>query len=157
MWHIVLTKPKQENRAKENLENQGIEVFLPLFHKETIKNGKRVNKIEPLFPGYLFIKLDKGSSLFSKVRSTFGVNKLLSFGAEPVVIERALIEDLQSRSAHLNNTPKFKAGQSIRINNGPLKHYEALFMEYKGNERAVILISLLGQQNELVIELEKLA
>src|SRR5690554_3453229 len=88
MWYVVVTKPRQETRAYENLEHQGGEVFLPMLQTEVIKQGRRTLKSEPLFPNYLFLRLDKDSPLFAKIRSTFGVNKLLSFGGNPVTIDK---------------------------------------------------------------------
>ncbi|HZJ95653.1 MAG TPA: transcription termination/antitermination NusG family protein [Thiopseudomonas sp.] len=74
-WYVVLTKPRQEQRAKENLERQGGEVYLPLFSNERIVRGKRVKREEPLFLGYLFLNIPTNSPLLSKVRSTFGVRQ----------------------------------------------------------------------------------
>lgn len=156
MWYIALTKPRQEQRAKDNLENQGAEVFLPLFRRETIKNGKRSDRTEPLFPGYIFLNLELNSPLFSKIRSTFGVNKLLTFGQEPIVIADALIDDLRLRTEASALRQKFNTGQQVQLKEGPFKDYQAIFKEYKGSERAVILIGLLGQQNELVVALKHL-
>lgn len=156
MWYIVVTKPKQEARAHENLENQGGEVFLPMLQTESIKQGKRTLKSEPLFPGYLFLRLDKNSPLFGKIRSTFGVNRLLSFGGNPVTLDSRLIDDLRLRTAAGDNLPQFKTGQTVELKEGPFRHYQALFKEYKGAERAVILLTLLGQQNELIVELAEL-
>lgn len=156
MWYIVVTKPRQEARAYENLENQGGEVFLPMLQTEVIKQGRRTLKSEPLFPNYLFLRLDKDSPLFAKIRSTFGVNKLLSFGGNPVTIDSRLIEDLRLRTTTGSNLPQFKAGQKVELKEGPFRHYQALFKGYKGEERAVILLTLLGQQNELIVELAEL-
>ena len=39
-WYAVHTKPKQENRALENLQNQGFECFLPLLEIEKVRRGK---------------------------------------------------------------------------------------------------------------------
>lgn len=160
MWYIVLTKPRQEARAQENLENQlqgqAGEVYLPMLKIERVTQGKRTLKTEPLFPGYLFLRLEKNSPVFSKVRSTFGVNKLLCFGATPVTIDERLIEDLRQRSATGESAPQFKTGQKVELTEGPFRHYQALFKEYKGSERAIILLTLLGQQNELIVELNEL-
>lgn len=156
MWYIVVTKPRQEARAHDNLESQGGEVFLPMLQTEVIKQGRRTLKSEPLFPNYLFLRLDKDSPLFAKIRSTFGVNKLLSFGGNPVTIDSRLIEDLRLRTTVGDNLPQFKTGQKVELKEGPFRHYQALFKGYKGEERAVILLTLLGQQNELIVELTEL-
>lgn len=157
MWYLALTKSRQESRAKENLENQGIETFLPFFYKEVLKKGQRCTQSEPLFPGYIFINLAADNPLLGKVRSTYGVRKLLTFGLEPVVVQDALIADLQQRYVNPETAAQFTSGQEVQVMSGPFKHYQAIFKEYQGSERAIILVSLLGQQNELLMELKGLS
>ena len=52
-WFLIYTKPRQEERAKENLENQGFETFLPMIAFEKIKQPK-LYSLKPMFPRYLF-------------------------------------------------------------------------------------------------------
>ncbi|UZK03132.1 transcription/translation regulatory transformer protein RfaH [Venatoribacter cucullus] len=155
-WYVVLTKPKQEQLAAERLQQQGGEVFLPLFEVERMYKGKRCKRQEPLFPGYLFLQTDADSGLLSKVRSTIGARQLLTFGNQPVTVNNLLINDLRQRCGVIHNVPLFKSGQKVSLREGPFRNYEAIFKEYDGNERAIILLGLLGQQNELVVELSEL-
>ena len=57
-WFLIYTKPHQEERAKENLENQGNEAFLPMIAYEKITQPKSIS-LEPMFPRYLFIAINK--------------------------------------------------------------------------------------------------
>lgn len=155
MWYVVLTKVRQEQRAAENLRNQGGEVYLPMLSVERIRRGKRCQQEEALFPGYLFLKASPQDALLGKVRSTFGVRGLLRFGEEPVTVADALIQDIRQRS---RQKPKqqYASGQSVLLTSGPFKDYQAIFHSYNGTERAIILIHLLGQQNQLLIDLAQL-
>lgn len=157
-WYVVLTKPKQELRAQEHLERQGGIAFVPMFANERIIRGQRVVRQEPLFPGYLFLQVDSDNALLSKVRSTLGVRQLLTFAGQVMTIAPSIIADLQQRntSTELHIPEPFSAGQSVTLEHGPFAHYQALFKEYDGAERGIILLSLLGQQNELVIQLADL-
>ena len=60
-WYLVPTKPRQEKTALINLELQGYECYLPMLSAEKLR--QRVLSVidEPLFPRYLFIRLDKRS------------------------------------------------------------------------------------------------
>ncbi|QQD21924.1 transcription/translation regulatory transformer protein RfaH [Oceanospirillaceae bacterium ASx5O] len=156
-WYVVLTKPKQEQLAAERLQQQGGEVFLPLFEVERMYKGKRRKRQEPLFPGYLFLQTHADSGLLSKVRSTIGARQLLTFGNQPVTVNNLLINDLRQRCGVGHNTPLYRTGQKVSLKEGPFRNYEAIFQEYDGDERAVILLTLLGQQNELVVELGELS
>ena len=155
-WYVVLTKSKQELRAQSNLERQGGVVFVPMFARERITRGKRIVRQEPLFPGYLFLQTDTQSELLSKVRSTFGVRQLLSFAGQVMTVDKRIIEDLRQRSNSETPTQQFSAGQAVTLNSGPFQHYQAIFKEHDGCERGIILLGLLGQQNELLIDLANL-
>lgn len=156
-WYVVLTKPRQEERAQEHLEQQGAQVFLPFFQRECVCKGKRVQRQEALFPGYLFLQSTPENPLLGKVRSTLGARGLLYFGSQPAVVSTLLVNDLQRRTLCNENSALYKEGQKVALRSGPFKHYEAIFQEYDGAERAIILLSLLGQQNELLVELSDLA
>jgi len=58
LWYVIKTKPGTEHRVEINLSNQGIETFLPLFESRQYNQGRMLQKIKPLFPNYLFAKLD---------------------------------------------------------------------------------------------------
>src|SRR5690606_6056526 len=107
-WYVVHTKPRQEQRALLNLEQQGYECYLPTLATEKIRQGKLVVGEEPLFPRYLFIRLDSQQSgkSWSPIRSTKGVSRLVTFGTEPARVEAQLIETLQARHAALASEPQ---------------------------------------------------
>ena len=155
-WYVVLTKPKQELRAQDNLERQGGSVFLPMLAIERISRGQRIMRQEPLFPGYLFLQADAQDPILSKVRSTMGARQLLTFASQVMTVDNRIIDDLRQRSNTDHTVQQFSAGQSVTLNNGPFQHYQALFKEYDGAERGIILLSLLGKQNELLIQLADL-
>lgn len=157
MWYIILTRPQQEQRAADNLARQGGEVYLPMLSVERIRRGKRSCRPEPLFPGYLFLNTDSNNPLLGKVRSTFGVRGLLRFGAEPATLADSLIEDIRQRCDNPEPpTPEFCAGDKVQFVDGPFRDYQALFQQYDGSQRAIVLLQLLGQQNRLLVDLEQL-
>jgi transcriptional antiterminator RfaH len=164
-WYVVLTKPKQETRAEEHLRAQGGEVFLPQITLEKMRKGKRVNVIESLFPGYLFVNVEGCEHLIGRIRSTRGVRQLLRFGIEPIELRQYLIDDLRHRCGDLNQHGEgfedsrqrvLKEGQVVEITSGPFKDYQAIFKQFDGEQRAIILLNLLSQQQELLVELKQL-
>lgn len=155
MWYVILTRPRQEQRAADNLSNQGGEVYLPTLEVERIRRGKKCLVEEIMFPGYLFLRLPTDGPLLGKIRSTFGVRGILRFGDEPVTIANQLIEDIRKRS-QTPPPPQFTSGQSVQLISGPLRDYQAIFHSYSGKDRATILIRLLGQQNRLLVDLAQI-
>ena len=163
-WYVVLTKPKQEGRAEEHLRAQGGEVFLPRTQLERMRKGKRVEVVEPLFPGYLFVNVKGCEALVGSIRSTRGVRQLLRFGVEPLEVNPELINDLKKRCGELTNCTEnnsvsqqiLKEGQLVEVTSGPFKDYKAIFKQFDGERRAIILLNLLNQQQELLVELQQL-
>lgn len=156
-WYVVLTKPCQEERAKQHLHEQGGDVFLPYIRVEKVQSGALKKKREVMFPGYIFIKTDNDSSLLNRVRSTPGARMLLRFGSEPVVVNSALIHGLKNQCIDKQLESLFQVNQEVRINSGPFKDYLAIFKEYDGQKRAIVLLNLLNQQQELALELTQLS
>lgn len=155
-WYVVITKPRQEARAATQLQNQGGEVYLPMLEVERISRGKRELRPEPLFPGYLFFRTGGQDVLLSKVRSTLGVRMLLTFGNEPVQMDNSIVDDIRSRMQQHEFVTALQPGDQVSLADGPFRDYQAIFQEYSGEERAVILVRLLGQQNRLVVQLSQL-
>ncbi|WP_419813536.1 transcription termination/antitermination NusG family protein [Bacterioplanoides sp.] len=156
-WYVVLTKPHQEERAFQHLHEQGGEVFLPYMQIEKIRAGVLIKKQEVMFPGYLFLKSKKDSPLLNKVRSTLGARMLLRFGVNPVVVSHVLIDSLKSQCFDEQLEEVFSVDQQVRITSGPFKDYIAIFKEYDGEKRAIVLLNLLNQQQELAVELNQLS
>src|SRR5690606_18455305 len=100
-WYAVRTKPRQEGRARANLENQGFAVYLPHTWLDRRKAGRWQRVREVLFPGYLFIAVDAAHQAMAPIRSTPGVLDLVRQGTEPLPVAGAIIEQLHTAEAKL--------------------------------------------------------
>jgi transcriptional antiterminator RfaH len=152
-WLLLQVKPRQEMRALENLERQQAQCYCPKIQVEKLRRGKRIQVEEALFAGYLFINAQpqQDGLTYTSIRSSRGVSKIVGFGAEPITIPEALIEQLKLReSAGLASCAKSKdlpqAGDQINIIEGPFKGLQALYSHTDGQQRAIVLINLLHQQ-----------
>ena len=97
-WFVIQTKPRDEHRVKTHLLNQEIETFLPLFGTHQYRNGKMVRTIKPLFPNYLFSRLDLTLQYY-KGKWTRGVSKILGTGDGPVPISEIVIPEKMTQDA----------------------------------------------------------
>jgi transcriptional antiterminator RfaH len=151
-WYLIQCKPRQDARAEENLTRQAFKCFRPAHHVERIQRGRRVTSVESLFPGYLFIKLDQLNDNWHPIRSTRGVNQLVTFGKQPIAVADELIDQLKQR---LSDKPPesvtLEPGDRVRINSGSYKELEAIFLSRDGAERIVILLQLLHREHTLSI------
>src|SRR4030043_1363774 len=96
LWYVIHTKPGDENRVGTNLQNQEIEAFLPLLETYQYRNGRMIPKIKPLFPNYLFAKLDLEHHYY-KVKWTRGVRRILGIGNAPSPIPEEAIHIINAQ------------------------------------------------------------
>mgnify|MGYP002023058738 FL=1 len=147
-WYLIKTKPKQEKIAIANLQNQNYHVYCPY--------AKINSKVVVLFPGYLFIYLDETTENFSPIRSTKGILNFVRFGLSYANISNKIIDfikyneiDTTKKIKKLND---FKVGDKVEITEGVFKNYVAIFQSLKSDERVLLLINLMGQQQSIKIK-----
>ena len=149
-WYLIKTKPRQENVAIKNLENQEYSTYCPTVK---IKNNNVV-----LFPGYIFIHLDKKQENWSPIRSTKGVLNFVRFGLNYAQVPDTVIEFLKANQLiykeKLKNVIRFKSGDKVQITDGVFKNCVAIFKSFKSEERLILLMNLLGQQQTINIKQE---
>lgn len=150
-WYLVQCKPGETLRALEHLENQQYECYLPLVTLEKIRQRKRHLCQEPLFPGYLFIHLDQLDDNWQPIRSTRGVTRLVGFGGLPLPVDDSLVSALKMRCNKMLPKASLEKGEKVRITEGPFCDLEAIFEAFDGNERVILLMNLLHQQQRLTL------
>jgi transcription elongation factor/antiterminator RfaH len=146
-WYVVQTKPGNEHRVETNLFNQEIEVFLPLLETFQHSSGKMIQKIKPLFPNYLFAKLDINLHYY-KVKWTRGVNKILGNGDGPISISGKVVETIKERTGK-DNLVKLEEGLEegtlVQFTSGPFKDLMGVFdKKMSDGKRVRVLLSLIG-------------
>ena len=142
-WYVIYTKSRKEKIALQNLNAQGYDAHLPLIKLEKIIRHKKAIVEEPLFPRYLFIRLDEQASQdWSPIRSTIGVSQMVKFGN----LLAQLPDEVVQMTFNLQSQPVMQtisSGEAVIINDGPFKGIEALFSHFDGDQRAVLLLNLL--------------
>jgi len=151
-WLLLQVKPRQEMRALENLERQQAQCYCPLIQVEKLSRGKRIHVEEALFPGYFFINFDpqKSNLTYTAIRSSRGVSKIVRFGEEPAKVPEALIlqiKDCEKASVSSLNAPNLpQKGDTVIIIEGAFKGLQAVYSQPDGQQRSIVLMSLLHQQ-----------
>ncbi|MCF8211374.1 MAG: transcription/translation regulatory transformer protein RfaH [Rhodoferax sp.] len=157
-WYLVHTKPRLEDLALNNLVQQGYECYLPQMRIERVRRRKAEITIEPMFPRYLFIRLDSGSQgkSWSPIRSTLGVSQLVHFGAQAAKVDDALVELLKQRQQAMPTETMFLKGDSVVITDGPFAGIEAIYQMSDAERRAVILLEILSKPVSMQIDAAQL-
>jgi transcriptional antiterminator RfaH len=157
-WYLIHTKPKQEFRAQENLNQQGYTTFLPTLKVQKLKKNIIEVLEDPLFHRYLFIQLDQVESNWFPIRSTRGVHQIVRFGmhAEPVIVPDPLVEELRTWDrVKFVAKALFETGEPVQIKEGPFKNMEGDFLKFlkssTGESRALLLIDILGKTQQIKV------
>jgi transcriptional antiterminator RfaH len=157
-WYLIHTKPRQEVLALTNLSRQGFECYMPMLKLEKIRQRKAALVTEPLFPRYLFIRLDTGrfGQSWSPIRSTLGVNQLVRFGGQPAKVDKQLVNQLFWREQGAVAHPLFAAGENVIIADGPFAGLEAIYQNTDAESRSMVLLNILSKPVSMMIDIASL-
>jgi len=153
-WYLVMAKPKQDEIAEWNLQQQNYEVYRPKIWLRKKRRGAFVSVEESLFPRYLFVHLCDENQNWSPIRSTKGVLQIVRFGLQPARVDDALIESIRARESiatqHIEEANRLKKGQKVKVQEaGAFYGIEGLFQCYDADQRVIILMNLLGSQQPI--------
>jgi len=155
-WFIIQSKPKQEFDAERNLRSLSIPIYLPLYKKKVKKNKVKVERIAPLFSGYLFARFDIHES-YQKVRYTRGVKTILGRNEYLWTLADEKIQDIRSRESDglvvlRRREESFRRGDRILIDEGDFEGWEGIFQEeLPDRERAIILLTNVQFSSKLIL------
>ena|ERR1700732_2233122 len=154
-WYLVHCRARQEERALEHLERQGFECYRPLYEKERIRRGRKVLAPTALFPGYLFIRLDRIHDNWLPICSTRGVIQIVRFNEYPQPVADGIIEQIRRRiESQPLREPYLTAGERVVIAEGSFTGIEAIFVASDGDERVMLLLNILQSEQTLSFPIE---
>lgn len=156
-WGVVSTHPHAERLARENLMNQGFEVYLPMMlqaGKPTRRDATPTVVVRPFLPSYLFVQLNPTIDRWRCLFSTRGVRSLIMAGERPALVDDAALDVIRNREEggfikmmRPEDAPRtFERGQRVKINDGgPFHGFDALFEQYLDKNRVEVLVSVFGR------------
>lgn len=155
-WFLLSTKPRQEEIAWQNLARQEYQTYLPRIKSRRRRNGRMLPTTVPMFPGYMFVRLNLLSDNWSPIRSTLGVRGMVRFGNQPARIADEIIHELLARGdAHgvqaMPPSEHLRTGDQIRVVGGVLAGYEGSIFSSNSRERVAILLELAGKYTQVEI------
>jgi transcriptional antiterminator RfaH len=153
-WYLIHTKPAGEREAQRQLQRQDYQTYLPRLIQTVRRKGLPRVQIGPLFPRYLFLNLDEGRQCLAPVHSTFGVARVVRFGARFATVPDAIVRQLREREdpltgLHALQLPHLTPGTPVRVTAGVFAGLEGVFEREEGADRVVVLLSLLGQERQV--------
>lgn len=153
-WFVFYTKSRHEKKVHELLVRRGYEVFLPL-QKVVRQWSDRKKKVEvPLFNSYIFVYIPEYR--VSEVVQTPGIAWVIRHNGRPAVLqpkEYDLIKRFLQTGLLIEVIPQeeVKAGDWVKILDGPLKGVEGQVTE-TGSGKFTVVLETLGQAMRVDIE-----
>ena len=140
------------------LAEREVEHFLPLYHSVRRWSDRRVELEQPLFPGYIFVRLDLSSRL--RVLQIPSVVRLVGFGGLPVALPDEEMEIMRTglpKSLRAEPHPFMTAGRRVRITGGAFAGLEGILKKKKGSLRAVVSLNLIQRSVAVDVDVADVA
>lgn len=156
-WYIIQFKRDRHRLAECNLNRQGFKTFLPVHIISRRKSAKFVDKLVPLFPGYMFVMMGATKRESQKINSTYGVSKLVQFGEEPYRVPTEVISILKNQCDHSGrfySNKNLDEGDLIEISNGPFANFIGTIDAIDAKQRITVLLNFMGQPTRIKTSFE---
>ena len=143
-WYAVYTCANHERRAAEQFRVRGIEHFLPQYESVRKWKDRRVRLQMPLFPGYVFIKVQLQNRF--EVLQVPGVVRLVGFNGSPTPLPEEQMLILHARLSQCSRAmphPFLSVGRRVRISAGPFTGLEGILRRKKSNLRVIVSLELI--------------
>lgn len=158
-WYLVQVKPNSLSRALVNLDRQGFGCFVPRERRSVRRSGKFVTAELPVFPGYVFVTLNPDDGSWRAINSTYGVARIVSFGAGPVHLPSGLMLELLARYSPQGEGTSIdlRVGDEVVIREGPFADFVASVEGVDPEQRVHLLIEFMGRHSRVTVEADKVS
>jgi transcriptional antiterminator RfaH len=160
-WYVLQTKPRKEDFVAGQLSPRRAEVFFPRLMESVRVGESRQLRLAPMFPSYLFVKLDVDEN-GKGVRYTPGVKDFLRCDGAPEPLTPDIVANLQDRTGpsgvYCPPPPHLAPGARLRIEEGLLRGMDVIFEQaLSGSERVAVLLAEVNLHARVVLSRHALA
>ncbi len=167
-WYIVHTYSGYENKVKSNLEkrieymNMGDKIFRVEVPQKTvtqIKGGRKQEREEKIFPGYVLVEMIMDEDSWYVVRHTAGVTKFVGSAKKPIPAKDSEIKKIIHRSTAQTQKIEMdvKVGEKVRITSGPFAEFVGDITEvYPDKAKLRAMVSIFGRETPVELEYKQI-
>jgi transcription antitermination factor NusG len=151
-WYALQVASKCEKSVSSGLLLRGYSEFLPLYRSRRRWSDRLQDVDLPLFPGYVFCQLDVNRRL--PVLQVPGVVRIVGLGKMPMPVddhEMAAVQAVVRSGLLMQPWPFLEVGQTVTIEEGPLRHVTGILTQISGCEQLVVSITLLHRSLAVAI------
>lgn len=163
-WYVVHTYSGHENKVKADLEKRieylGLtdKIFRIEVPQKTItkvKSGKRQDKEEKIFPGYVLVEMLMDDETWYAVRHTQGVARFVGANKRPVPARESEIKKIiqRTQAAPVKVQLDVEVGDKVRIVSGPFADFVGDITEvYPDKAKLRAMVSIFGRETPVELE-----
>jgi len=156
-WYAVFTFPQNEKSVVRHLEMRDVESFLPTYETLRVwKNRQRVKTILPLFPTYLFVRIEWRERV--KVLQSPGVVQIVGGCKDSAALQDSEIELLRI-GLHGRKVEPYRelvVGERVRIKSGLMEGVEGTLVRKCNGVRFVLTLALINQHAAIEVDADAL-
>ncbi|TAM84369.1 MAG: UpxY family transcription antiterminator [Acidobacteria bacterium] len=145
-WFAVHTRSKCEKKVATQLGEMQIKCFLPVIREVRSWSDRRKVIDQPLFPGYVFVRIPGEDRVRVSVLRTNGVVAFVGVQGQGIAIPDPEIDNIQtllSSRVSFEPYPFLRVGQKVRIRGGYLDGIEGILAAKNSDRSVVISIDLI--------------
>ncbi|WP_033164471.1 transcription termination/antitermination protein NusG [Clostridium sp. KNHs205] len=158
-WYVVHTYSGYENKVKANIEktienrklqDQILEVSVPLQDVIEVKNGVKKKVQKKLFPGYVLLNMEMNDDTWYVVRNTRGVTGFVGPGSKPVPLT-----DLEMKAMGIKKDDvviDFEIGDMVEVVSGVWENTTGIIKQINTHKQIVtISVDMFGRETPVEI------
>lgn len=158
-WYVVHTYSGYENKVKANIEktienrdlqDQILEVSVPLQDVIEVKNGIKKEVQKKLFPGYVLLNMEMNDDTWYVVRNTRGVTGFVGPGSKPVALTEAEMHGMGIKK--VNDVSEFEIGDTVEVISGVWENTVGPIKQINAHKQIVtISVDMFGRETPVEI------
>ena len=159
-WYVVHTYSGYENKVKANiekaienrhLEEEILEVRVPMQDVTELKNGVRKTSAKKMFPGYVIIKMIVTNESWYLVRNTQGVTGFVGHGSDPIPLTDEEITRMGIEKVYIDLD--VKPGDTVRVISGLFEGFMGEVLEVNKEKQVLtVKVSMFGRDTPVELE-----
>ncbi|MDO4763199.1 MAG: transcription termination/antitermination protein NusG [Flavobacteriaceae bacterium] len=175
-WYVLKAVSGQENKVKSYIESEvkrvGYENFvtqvvIPTEKVVQMRNGKKVLKERPYYPGYLMVEANLMGEIPHLIKNIPGVISFLSLtkGGDPVPMRKAEVNRMLGRMDELSEFAvdveiPYEVGENVKVIDGPFNGFTGIIEKiHEDKKKLEVKVRIFGRETPLELsymQVEKL-
>ncbi|MFU0826011.1 MAG: transcription termination/antitermination protein NusG [Lachnoclostridium sp.] len=158
-WYVVHTYSGYENKVKANIEktienrklqDQILEVSVPLQDVIEVKNGVKKKVQKKMFPGYVLLNMEMNDDTWYVVRNTRGVTGFVGPGSKPVPLTEAEMKAMGIKKDEVEID--FEVGDTVEVVSGVWENTTGVIKQINPHKQIVtISVDMFGRETPVEI------